>query len=43
MPTWLNHDYGDEGVVDILVVDAYFRVEIHMPIFLGEASKKKFG
>jgi hypothetical protein len=22
-PTWLNHDYGDGGVVDILVVDAY--------------------
>jgi hypothetical protein len=43
MPTWLNHDYGDEGVVDILVVDAYFRVEIRMPIFLGEASKKNLG
>jgi hypothetical protein len=41
MPTWLNHDYGDGGVVDILAVDAYFRVEICMPIFLGEASKKK--
>jgi hypothetical protein len=25
---WLNHDYGDGGVVDILVVDAYFRVEL---------------
>jgi hypothetical protein len=43
--TWLNHDYGDEGVVDILVVDVYSRVEVYTPIFLGEASKsflKKF-
>jgi hypothetical protein len=38
-PTWLNHDYGDRGVVDILVVDAYSGVELCMPIFLGEASK----
>jgi hypothetical protein len=37
-PTWLNHDYGDEGVVDILVVDAYFGVEVCTTIFLGEAS-----
>jgi hypothetical protein len=22
-PTWLNHDYGDGRVVDILAVDAY--------------------
>jgi hypothetical protein len=42
-PTWLKHDYGDVGVVDILAVDAYSRVEVCMPIFLGEASKKKFG
>jgi hypothetical protein len=28
MPTWLNHDYGDRGVVDILMVDAYFGVEL---------------
>jgi hypothetical protein len=35
---WLSHDYGDGGVVDILVVDAYSRVEVCMPIFLGEAS-----
>jgi hypothetical protein len=41
-PTWLNHDYGDGGVVDILAVDAYSRVVVCMPIFLGEASKKKF-
>jgi hypothetical protein len=39
MPTWLNHDYGDGGVVDILAVDAYFGVELCTPIFLGEASK----
>jgi hypothetical protein len=37
-PTWLNHDYRDEGVVDILVVDAYSIVEVCMSIFLGEAS-----
>jgi hypothetical protein len=37
-PIWLSHDYGDGGVVDILVVDAYSRVEVCMPIFLGEAS-----
>jgi hypothetical protein len=38
-PTWLNHDYGDGGVVDILAVDAYSGVEVCMTIFLGEASK----
>jgi hypothetical protein len=42
-PTWLNHDFGDERVVDILAVDAYFRVDVCTPIFLGEASKKNFG
>jgi hypothetical protein len=36
--TWLNHVYGDGGVVDILVVDVYFRVDVCTPIFLGEAS-----
>jgi hypothetical protein len=40
--TWLNHDYEDGGVVDILAVDAYSRMEVCTPIFLGEASKKKF-
>jgi hypothetical protein len=40
--TWLNHDYGDEEVVDILVVDAYSRVELCTPLFLGEASKLFF-
>jgi hypothetical protein len=39
MPIWLNHDYGDGGVVDISGVDAYSGVEVCMPIFLGEASK----
>jgi hypothetical protein len=38
MPTWLNHDYGDGGVVDILAVDTYSGVEVCMLIFLGEAS-----
>jgi hypothetical protein len=37
--TWVNHDYGDVGVVDILVVDTYSRVELCRSIFLGEASK----
>jgi hypothetical protein len=32
-PTWLNHNYGDGGVVDILMVDAYSGVELCMPIF----------
>jgi hypothetical protein len=38
MPTWLNHDFGDGGVVDILVVDAYSAVHVCTPIFIGEAS-----
>jgi hypothetical protein len=38
MLTWLNYDYGDGGVVGILAVDAYFRVEACPLIFLGEAS-----
>jgi hypothetical protein len=42
MPIWLNHDYGDGGVVNILAVDVNFGVEACTPIFLGEASKKKF-
>jgi hypothetical protein len=37
-PTWLNHDYRDRGVVDILAVDAYSEVEVCTPRFLGEAS-----
>jgi hypothetical protein len=43
MSTWLNHDYRDGGVVDILVVNAYSRVELCTPIFFGEASKKILG
>jgi hypothetical protein len=38
MPTWLNHDYEDRGVVDIFMVDAYSEVEVCTPIFLDEAS-----
>jgi hypothetical protein len=37
-PRWLNHDYGDEGVMDILIVDAYLGLEVCTPIFLGESS-----
>jgi hypothetical protein len=38
-PTWLNHDYGDGGgVVDILAVNAYSRVDVCTPIFMGEVS-----
>jgi hypothetical protein len=40
VPVWLNHDYRDGGVVDILVVDAYSGVEVCTLIFLGEGSKK---
>jgi hypothetical protein len=36
---WLSHDYGNGGVVDILVVDAYSRMELCTSILLGEASK----
>jgi hypothetical protein len=38
MPIWLNHDYEDGGVVDILAVDAYFGVDVRTPIFMGEVS-----
>jgi hypothetical protein len=38
MLTWLNHDYGDGGIVDILVVDTYSRVKVCKSIFLSEAS-----
>jgi hypothetical protein len=34
MPICLNHDHGDGGVVDILAVDAYYRVEVCTLIFL---------
>jgi hypothetical protein len=36
---WLILDYEDGGVLDISAVGAYSRVELCMPIFLGEASK----
>jgi hypothetical protein len=36
---WLSLDYGNGGVVDISAVDAYFKIELHTPILLGEASK----
>jgi hypothetical protein len=35
---WLNHDYGDERIMDIWMVDAYSGVEVGTQIFLGEAS-----
>jgi hypothetical protein len=37
-PTWLNHDYGDGGVVDMLAVDAYSKMDVWTLIFIGEAS-----
>jgi hypothetical protein len=27
-PTWVNHDYGDGGVMDILAVDTYSGVDV---------------
>jgi hypothetical protein len=36
-PIWLNHDYGDGGVVDILAVNAYSGVDVCTTIFIGEA------
>jgi hypothetical protein len=38
-PIWLNHDYGDGGVVDMSVVEAYSIMVLCTPIFLGESSK----
>jgi hypothetical protein len=38
-PIYLNHDYGEMGVVDISAVDTYSGVEVCTPIFLGEAIK----
>jgi hypothetical protein len=40
-PIWLNHAYGDGGVVDISVVDAYSGVEGCTPIFLIHKSFSK--
>jgi hypothetical protein len=41
MLIWLNHDYGDGGVVDISTVDAYFGVEVCKLIFLIRKSFSK--
>jgi hypothetical protein len=38
MPTWLNHDYRDGRVMDILAVDAYSGVDVCTPLFMGDAS-----
>jgi hypothetical protein len=38
MPTWLNHDCRDGGVVDILAVDTYSIVDVCTTIFMGEVS-----
>jgi hypothetical protein len=35
----LSHYYGNGGVVDISVVDAYSRMELCTPILLGDDSK----
>jgi hypothetical protein len=37
---WLSHDYENGGVMNISPVDAYSRIELCMPILLGEDSKK---
>jgi hypothetical protein len=40
-PIWLNHAYGDGGVVDISAVDTYSGVEGCTPIFLIHKSFSK--
>jgi hypothetical protein len=37
---WLNHDYGNGGVLDISAVDANSGMELCTPIVLDEARKK---
>jgi hypothetical protein len=37
---WLSRDYGNQGVMDILMVDAYSGMELCMPLLLGGTSKK---
>jgi hypothetical protein len=37
---WLGHDYGNGGVVNILVVDIYSGMELCTLILLDEASKQ---
>jgi hypothetical protein len=39
---WLSYDYGNGGVLDISMVDAYSGMELYTPILLGEASKKNW-
>jgi hypothetical protein len=41
MSTWLNNDYGDGAVVDIMVVYAYSKVEVCTTIFFGSKSFSK--
>jgi hypothetical protein len=41
MPIWLNHDYGDGGVVDISVVDAFWSGGMHANIFNTQIIFKK--
>jgi hypothetical protein len=37
---WLNHDYGNGGVLDISTVDANSGMELCTPRVLDEARKK---
>jgi hypothetical protein len=37
---WLSHGYGNGGVMDISVGDAYSEIDLCTPILLGVASKK---
>jgi hypothetical protein len=37
---WLHHEYESGGVAYISAVDAYSRMDLCTPIFLGEASNK---
>jgi hypothetical protein len=40
---WLNHDYGNGGVLDISTVDANSGMELCTPRVLDEARKKLDG
>jgi hypothetical protein len=39
---WLQHEYENGGVADILMVDTFSGMDLCTPIFLGEASKQDF-
>jgi hypothetical protein len=39
---WLYHEHENGGVAGILTVDAYSRMDLCTPIFLGEANKHNF-